>query len=111
MNGQLPMSIGRLILYIAVMAVVTYLIRMIPFTLFRKEIKSTFFRSFLAYVPYAVLGAMTFPSIFYATSSYPSAIAGTVVALALAFFRRSLLTVALGASGAALAVELVLRFL
>ena len=111
MNGQLPMSIGRLILYIAVMAVVTYLIRMIPFTLFRKEIKSAFFRSFLAYVPYAVLGAMTFPSIFYATSSYPSAIAGTVVALALAFFRRSLLTVALGASGAALAVELVLRFL
>lgn len=107
MNGQLPMSIGRLILYIAVMAVVTYLIRMIPFTLFRKEIKSAFFRSFLAYVPYAVLGAMTFPSIFYATSSYPSAIAGTVVALALAFFRRSLLTVALGASGAALAVELV----
>ena len=109
MNGQLPMSIGRLILYIAVMAVVTYLIRMIPFTLFRKEIKSAFFRSFLAYVPYAVLGAMTFPSIFYATSSYPSAIAGTVVALALAFFRRSLLTVALGASGAALAVELVLK--
>ena len=111
MNGQLPMSIGRLILYIAVMAVVTYLIRMIPFSLFRKEIRSAFFRSFLAYVPYAVLGAMTFPSIFYATSSYPSAIAGTVVALALAFFRRSLLTVALGASGAALAVELVLGLL
>ena len=111
MNGQLSLSVGHLILYIAVMAVVTYLIRMIPFTLFRKEIKSTFFRSFLAYVPYAVLGAMTFPSIFYATSSLPSAVAGTTVALALAFFRRSLLTVALGASGAALAVELVLRFL
>ena len=111
MNTELTLTAGRLALYIAVMAVATYLIRMIPFTLFRKEIKSTFFRSFLAYVPYAVLGAMTFPSIFYATSSYPSAIAGTVVALALAFFRRSLLTVALGASGAALAVELVLRFL
>ena len=107
MNSEMTLSVGRLILYVAVMAVVTYLIRMIPFTLFRKEIKSAFFRSFLAYVPYAVLGAMTFPSIFYATSSYPSAIAGTVVALALAFFRRSLLTVALGASGAALAVELV----
>ena len=111
MNTELTLTAGRLALYVAVMAVATYLIRMIPFTLFRKEIKSTFFRSFLAYVPYAVLGAMTFPSIFYATSSYPSAIAGTVVALALAFFRRSLLTVALGASGAALAVELVLRFL
>ena len=105
--NQLAMSAGHLALYLVVMALVTYLIRMIPFTLFRKEIKSAFFRSFLAYVPYAVLGALTFPSIFYATSSYPSAIAGTVVALALAFFRRSLLTVALGASGAALAVELV----
>ena len=105
------LSIGRLVLYIAVMAVVTYLIRMIPFTLFRKEIKSTFFRSFLAYVPYAVLGAMTFPSIFYATASLPSAIAGTVMALALAFFKRSLLTVALGASGTALVVELVMMYL
>ncbi len=105
------LTLGRLCLYIAVMAVVTYLIRMIPFTLFRKEIKSTFFRSFLAYVPYGVLGAMTFPSIFYATASLPSAIAGTVVALVLAFFRRSLLTVAVGASGAALAVELVMIYL
>ena len=111
MNGELNMSIGHLALYLAVMALVTYLIRMIPFTLFRKEIKSTFFRSFLAYVPYAVLGAMTFPSIFFATSSLPSAIAGTVVALILAFFKRSLLTVAVGASGTALAVELVMIYL
>ena len=109
--NQLSMSIGHLALYLVVMALVTYLIRMIPFTLFRKEIRSTFFRSFLAYVPYAVLGAMTFPSIFFATSSLPSAIAGTVVALILAFFRRSLLTVAVGASGTALAVELVMMFL
>ena len=110
MNGELNMSIGHLALYLAVMALVTYLIRMIPFTLFRKEIKSAFFRSFLAYVPYAVLGAMTFPSIFFATASLPSAIAGTVVALILAFFRRSLLTVAVGASGTALIVELLLGF-
>ena len=109
--NQLSMSMGHLALYLVVMALVTYLIRMIPFTLFRKEIKSTFFRSFLAYVPYAVLGAMTFPSIFFATSSLPSAIAGTVVALILAFFRRSLLTVAVGASGAALVVELVMMYL
>ena len=111
MNQSLSMSVGHLAIYLAVMALVTYLIRMIPFTLFRKEIKSTFFRSFLAYVPYAVLGAMTFPSIFFATASLPSAIAGTVVALILAFFRRSLLTVALGASGTALAVELVMMYL
>ena len=108
MNQSLSMSVGHLAIYLAVMALVTYLIRMIPFTLFRKEIKSTFFRSFLAYVPYAVLGAMTFPSIFFATASLPSAIAGTVVALILAFFRRSLLTVAVGAAGTALAVDLMM---
>ena len=109
--NQLAMSAGHLTLYLAVMALVTYLIRMIPFTLCRREIRSVFFRSFLAYVPYAVLGAMTFPSIFFATASLPSAIAGTVVALVLAFFRRSLLTVAVGAAGAALAVELVMMYL
>ena len=109
--NQLSMSMGHLALYLVVMALVTYLIRMIPFTLFRKEIKSTFFRSFLAYVPYAVLGAMTFPSIFFATSSLPSAVAGTAVALILAFFRRSLLTVAVGAAGTALVVELVMMYL
>ena len=111
MNQELSMSMGHLALYLVVMALVTYLIRMVPFTLFRKEIKSVFFRSFLAYVPYAVLGAMPFPSIFFATSSLPSAIAGTVVALILAFFRRSLLTVAVGAAGTALVVELVMMYL
>ena len=111
MNQSITVSAGHLAIYLAVMALVTYLIRMIPFTLFRKEIRSTFFRSFLAYVPYAVLGAMTFPSIFFATSSLPSAIAGTVVALILAFFKRSLLTVAVGASGTALVVELVMMYL
>ena len=108
MNQPLPMTAGHLALYLAVMALVTYLIRMIPFTLCRKEIKSVFIRSFLAYVPYAVLGAMTFPSIFFATASRPSAIAGTAVALTLAYFRRSLLTVALGASGTALAIEILM---
>ena len=101
----------KLLPYLAVMAGVTYLIRMLPFTLFRRDIKSRFVQSFLAYIPYAVLGAMTFPSIFYATASLASAIAGTVVALTLAFFRRSLLVVALGASGAALVTELILLLL
>ncbi len=104
-------TLVRLLPYLLIMAGVTYLIRMLPFTLFRKEIKSTFVRSFLAYIPYAVLGAMTFPGIFYATSSLVSAIAGTVVALGLAFFRRSLLVVALGASGTALLAELLMRWI
>lgn len=98
----------KLLPYLLVMAGVTYLIRMLPFTLFRREIKSRFIRSFLAYVPYAVLGAMTFPGIFYATGSVPTALVGTAVALVLAFFGRSLLIVALGASGAALLTELAL---
>ncbi len=103
-------TLWRLLPYLAVMAGVTYLIRMLPFTLFRREIKSRFLRGFLAYIPYAVLGAMTFPGIFYATSSLPAALAGTAIALVLAFFRRSLLIVALGASGGALIVELLLTY-
>ena len=105
------LSLSRLVLYMVLMAGVTYLIRMIPFTVFRREIRSRFVKSFLSYVPYAVLGAMTFPGILYATSSIPSAIAGTVVGMILAFCDKSLLTVALGASGAALAVQLAIQYL
>ena len=105
------LTVARLALYMAVMAGVTYLIRMIPFTAFRKQIKSRFIRSFLNYMPYAVLGAMTFPGIFYATGSVESAVAGTVVGMILAFCNRSLLTVSLGASGTALAAQLILNFL
>lgn len=91
-----------IIIYIAVMASVTYLIRMIPFTTFRSQIKSQFFRSFLYYVPYAVLSAMTIPAIFYSTGDIVTAIAGTAVALVLAYFELPLIVVALAASAAAL---------
>ena len=91
-----------IVIYILVMAGVTYLIRMIPFTFFRKKIKSPFFRNFLYYIPYAVLSAMTIPSIFYSTGSMPTAIAGTVVGVILAYFRQPLIVVALAAAGTAL---------
>lgn len=91
-----------IVIYIAVMAVVTYLIRMIPFTLFRKKIKSHFFRSFLYYIPYAVLSAMTIPAIFYSTGDMVTAAVGTAVAVALAYFNLPLIVVALAASAAAL---------
>lgn len=94
--------------YIFVMAGVTYLIRMIPFTFFRKKIKSGFFRSFLYYIPYAVLSAMTIPAIFYSTGSYITAAAGTVVAVLLAYIDLPLIVVALAASGTAFAVGLFL---
>ena len=86
------------IIYIAVMAVTTYLIRMIPFAAFRRKIKSRFFRSLLYYVPYAVLSAMTFPAIFYATGSPLTSTVGTVVAIVLAYFDQPLIVVALAAS-------------
>lgn len=95
------------LIYIAVMAGVTYLIRMIPFTIFRKKITSPFFRSFLHYIPYAVLSAMTIPAIFSSTGSLPTAIAGTAAAVVLAYLGKPLILVALAASAAALAAGLV----
>ena len=94
--------------YIIVMAGVTYLIRMIPFTFFTREIKSKFFKSFLYYIPYAVLSAMTFPSIFYSTGNTLTASIGTAAALVLAFFNLPLIVVALAASVSALLVGLVM---
>lgn len=88
-------------MYIAVMAGVTYLIRMLPFTFFRREIKSRFLKSFLYYIPYAVLAAMTIPAIFYSTGSIVTAAAGTAVALIMAWFDLPLIAVALAAAGTA----------
>lgn len=85
----------RLAVYLILMASVTYLIRALPFTLFTKKIKSKFLRSFLYYVPFAVLSAMTFPAVFYATGNVYTATAGVVVALIFAFLKCSLTTVAL----------------
>lgn len=85
-------------LYLAVMAGVTYLIRMLPLVLVKKKVENGFIRSFLFYVPYAVLGAMTVPAVFYATDSVFSAAAGLGVALVLALFGKGLLTVAVGAT-------------
>jgi len=83
--------------YLIVMAGVTYMVRMLPLTVFRKEIKSVFIKSFLHYVPYAVLGAMTFPDVLYSTGSLWTALAGLIVAVVIAWRGRSLLTVAIGA--------------
>lgn len=94
-------------LYLFVMAGVTYLIRAIPLVLCKQELTNRFVRSFLAYVPYAVLGAMTFPAIFYSTDGLVSALAGTVVALVLAFFEKGLLTVAVGACVVSFLVQVI----
>lgn len=89
-----------LALYIIVMAGVTYLIRVLPFAFFTKKIESTFLKSLLYYMPYAVLSAMTVPAIFYSTGNMTTAIIGTIVALVLAYFDLPLIVVALSAAAA-----------
>ena len=104
--------------YLAVMAVVTYLIRMLPLALFRRPIRSRFIRSFLYYVPYAVLSAMTFPAILYSTGFDPgytqglwTALAGTAVAVFLGWRKKSLLTVAVAACLAVAAAQALLMLI
>ena len=98
-------------LYVLVMAGVTYAVRMLPLVLLRRKIRSRFIRSFLYYVPYAVLGAMTIPAIFYSTASAPSAAAGFIAAVLLAWRGRSLITVALAACAVSYAAELLIHLL
>ena len=95
-------------LYILTMAAVSYLIRTLPLTLIRREIKNRFIRSFLYYVPYVTLSVMTFPAILSATDSIWSAWLGLIAALAAAWRGRSLLTVACVACAAVFVCELIL---
>ena len=97
--------------YIIVMAGVTYLIRMLPFVIFRKKIKSRFVKDFLYYVPYAVLGAMTIPAVFFSTGNIISAVIGLAAALVLAFRGKGLLPVAIAGCTAAFIAELVINYL
>ena len=92
---------------ILVMMAASWLPRMIPLLLVRGKIRSRLIRSFLYYVPYAVLTAMTIPAIFSATLSVWSATAGLLAALVLGWRGRSLLIVAIGAAAAVFLVELV----
>ena len=102
------MSWSKFLPYLLVMAGVTYLIRMLPLTVFRKEIKSRFVMSFLHYVPYAVLGAMTIPDVLYSTGNIGTALVGLAVAVVLAWRGKGLLTVAIAACVAVAAAQLVL---
>ena len=98
-------------IYIIIMAVTTYLIRVLPLTLIRKEITNVTIRSFLYYVPYVTLAVMTFPAILYATDYVVSAAVGFVVAILFASKGKSLTTVAVAACVAVFVVESALVFL
>lgn len=96
-------------IYILVMAVTTYLIRVLPLLFFKKPIRSRFLRSFLHYVPVACLTAMTFPAILYTTDHMLSGAAGLAVAVLLAMKNKSLITVAAASCTAVFLVEQLLR--
>jgi len=98
-----------LFISVAVMALVTYLVRMIPLAAFRKKITSKFLMNFLYYVPYAVLAAMTIPAVFYSSNAIISAVAGFAVAVVLAFFERGLLTVAVCACAGVFLTEILMK--
>ena len=94
--------------YVIVMAVVTYLVRVVPLTLIRKEITNEFFLSFLYYVPYACLAAMVFPAILSSTSFMISGLVGLIVGFVMAYMEKSLMTVALTACAAVFICERII---
>ena len=95
-------------LYILVMAGVTYLIRLLPLTLIKKEIRNVYIKSFLYYVPYVTLSVMTFPAILHATASLWSGAAALAVAIILAYRGKSLFQVSLAGCAAGLVLELLM---
>ncbi len=102
---------GFLLAVIAVMALVSYLPRVVPLALFRRKIQNRFLQSFLLYMPYGILAAMVFPDILYSTASLISALCGTAVAILLAWRKLGLLPVALGAAGTVFVAERMLVWL
>ena len=97
--------------YLLVMAIVTYLIRMLPLAFFRRKITSPFLLGVLHYMPYAVLGTMTVPAIFTSTGAVVPSVVGFLAALLLGLRRRSLIEVALAATAAAYVTSLILPLL
>lgn len=102
------MDFMKFLPYLLVMASVTYLVRVVPFILINKKIENRFINSFLYYIPYTVLAAMTFPAILYATGNIVSAVAGLLVAIVISFRGRSLIIVAVGACAAVFITEAIL---
>lgn len=102
------MDTREFFIYLLILAGSTYLIRSIPFALLRKKIENKFVKSFLYYIPYAVLTAMTIPAIFYATDYKVAATAGLLVAVVLALKGKSLTVVAVAACGAVFLVESII---
>ena len=101
----------KFIIYLAVMAGVTYLVRLLPMLLITKRITNRFVISFLHYVPYAVLTAMTFPAVFYATGSVISATVGVAVAVLVILLGRGMILTSLLSCIAVLITEVILMLI
>lgn len=99
----------KIFICIGIMAAVTYIPRVLPLVIFKKKIENKYIQSFLAYVPYAVLAAMTFPDVLYSTASILSALFGLVAALVLAYRQKGLLTVAVSSVAAVFIAEQVIQ--
>lgn len=93
---------------VLVTALVTYLVRMIPIVFFKHELSSKWIKAFMHYIPFAVLGAMTFPEILYSTRTMASAAIGLSAAILLAYFNRGLLVTALGAAATVYVAEILI---
>ncbi len=98
-------------IYLLIIALTTYLIRAIPFSLVTKKVKNKYIKSFLFYIPYTVLAAMTLPSALYVTGSIYSAIAGLAVALLVAIKKSNLTLVAVASCVGSLIVEVIMLLL
>lgn len=94
-------------IYLLIMALVTYLIRVLPLTIIKKQIKNEFIQSFLYYVPYVTLAVMTFPAIVTATKSPISGIAAFIVGIGTAFFGANLFKVAVSCCVTVFIIELL----
>ena len=88
------MTIPYLLISAALMFVATLVPRFVPFVFIKRKITSSFWKSFLYYLPYAVLAALTFPYVFYSTGSFLAALIATGVALAMSFFELNMAAVA-----------------
>lgn len=104
-------SFSTFLIYVLVMAGVTYMLRLLPMLFLKKKITNTFIRSVLYYVPYAVLTVMSVPAVFFATPHLVTSIVALAVAIVLSYLGHSLIVVASGSAVALFIVELAFRFL
>ena len=105
------MNNNSFFIYLLIIVLTTYLIIAIPFSLITKKVTNKYIKSFLHYIPYTVLAAMTLPSALYVTGSVYSAVAGLIVALLVSVRKSNLTIVAVAAVLGSLIVDVIMLFI